>query len=92
MHKTKHPLQVWFRNAPLKIKITLITAFAIFLTSMASLIGSFIFMHSCNNLLFGRLFEFQCRGNLLQACQYRIHDKFDHLQSGDPEKSDFPAG
>ena len=23
MHKTKHPLQVWFRNAPLKIKITI---------------------------------------------------------------------
>ena len=87
MHKTKHPLQVWFRNAPLKIKITLITAFAIFLTSMASLIGSFIFMHSCNNLLYQAL-----AGSFLQACQYRIHDKFDHLQSGDPEKSDFPAG
>ena len=44
-----------FRNAPLKIKITLITAFAIFLTSAASLIGSFIFMHSYNNLLYQAL-------------------------------------
>ena len=86
MHKTKHPLQVWFRNAPLKIKITLITAFAIFLTSMASLIGSFIFMHSYNNLLY------QALAGSLSSSAEEIHDKFDHLQSGDPEKSDFPAG
>ena len=75
MHKTKHPLQVWFRNAPLKIKITLITAFAIFLTSMASLIGSFIFMHSCNNLLY------QALAGSLSSSAEEISSKLANIES-----------
>lgn len=66
---------MWFRNAPLKIKITLITAFAIFLTSMASLIGSFIFMHSCNNLLY------QALAGSLSSSAEEISSKLANIES-----------
>lgn len=55
MNTTHLPTTSKIKNYPLNIKLALIIAFVVILTSVASLIGTQVVLHSCNTLLYQAL-------------------------------------